>query len=108
MSFIFARKIFNKTRIYYEDDMRLISSDITYLVRVPYTIDPRFIASKKAYLYQGKINGLFAVKYRNYEDTDWYYDAITDQEALNLLISKDNNLNNIQIADELFGPFEKA
>lgn len=108
MSFIFARKTFNKVRIYNEDDMLLISSDITYFIRVPYTVEPKFVASKKAYLYRGKVNGRFAIKYRNYEDTDWHYDALTDQEALNLLIAGDNKLNNIIVADEIFGPFEKA
>lgn len=108
MSFIFARKTFNKIHVYNEDDMELISSDISYSIRVPHTVDSRFTTSKKAYLYRGKVNGLFAVKYRNYEDNNWYYDAITDNEALNLLIAGDDNLHNIIMADELFGPFDKA
>lgn len=107
MGFKIIKTIAGKTYVFDEDKMELISDHIRYLVRIPYTDEPKFIKSKQAMLYRG-VSGYFVIKYRNYEDSEWYFDVITsDRGLLNILVSGDDR-EGVEVAEKLFGPFAQG
>lgn len=107
MGFKIIRKIAGKTYMFDEDKMELIGK-IRYLVKVPYTSEPRFVRSKQATLYRGIIDGHFVIKYRNYEDSAWLFDIFTSNANLLGYLINDDASENVEIAEKLFGPFEQG